>query len=231
MARRGTIATPMPVSVAVLPFDRLGDSVATDYLAVGLSDGIATELGRFRSVVAPSYVTTSMYRQSPKSVEQIGAEQQVRAVLRGSVQRLDKLVRVDAQLLDVRDGKRLWAQRYERPSSEMLEIQRDIERATVAALRIHSTKDERTSPPPPGHRSARLRHLPAGARDRVGRPVADPWQALDRRHSQGGVTLLAGARPRSRLRHRSRPVGADAYPFRGDVRHDRGASRAGTGGS
>ena len=64
-------------------------------------------------------------------------------MLRGSVQRLDDRVRVNAQLLGAEDGKRLWAQRYERPASEMQEIQRDIVRATAAALRIRPTKSER----------------------------------------------------------------------------------------
>lgn len=142
VARRSPTATPMPVSLAVLPFDRLGDSAATDYLAVGLSDGLGTELGRLPGVVAPGFVTTAMYRRSPRSVEQIGAEQHVRAVLRGSVRRLGDRVRVDAELLDAGDGRRLWARRYERPSSAMLEMQRDIERATVATLRIRPTRDE-----------------------------------------------------------------------------------------
>ncbi len=143
LARRGTTATPAPVSLAVLPFNRLGDSAATDYLAVGLSDGIGTELRRLRGVVAPSYVTTSIYRQSSKSAEQIGAELQVRSVLRGSVQRLNDRVRVDAQLLRTEDGRRLWGGRYERPASEMQEIQGDMVRATAAALRIRPTKGER----------------------------------------------------------------------------------------
>jgi TolB-like protein/Flp pilus assembly protein TadD len=142
LARRGTTATQAPVSLAVLPFEWLGDSAATDYLAVGLSDGIGTALARLRGVVVPSYVTTSVYRQRPKPLKQIGDELQVRSVLRGSVQRLDDRVRVDAQLLSAEDGKHLWAQRFERPVSEMQEIQRDIVRATLATLRIRPTRDE-----------------------------------------------------------------------------------------
>jgi TolB-like protein/tetratricopeptide (TPR) repeat protein len=143
LARRRTAAPPAPVSLAVLPFDRLSDSATTDYLAVGLSDGIGTELRQLHGAVTPSYVTTSMYRQSPKSPQQIGAEQQVSAVLRGSVQRLDDQVRVDAQLLRAADGEPLWSHRYERPASEVQEIQRDIVQATAATLRIKTTKDER----------------------------------------------------------------------------------------
>jgi len=132
-----------PVSIAVLPFDVLGDSTDTDYLAVGLSDAIGTDLRRSRRIVAPGYLTTSGYRESAKSLAQIGSELQVGAVLRGSVQRLDGRVRVDARLLDPETGGPLWAQVYERPATDLLEVQRDIVRAVLAELGIRPTADER----------------------------------------------------------------------------------------
>src|SRR5262249_2010655 len=78
-----------------------------------------------------------------RSPQQIGAEQQVGAVLRGSVRRRDDRVLVDAQLLRTGDGKRLWDGRYERPVSQIQEIQRDVVRATAATLRIRPTGAER----------------------------------------------------------------------------------------
>ncbi|HUP36101.1 MAG TPA: protein kinase [Candidatus Limnocylindria bacterium] len=132
-----------PVSIAVLPFDVLGDGTDTDYLAVGLSDAIGTDLGRSRRIVTPGYLTTSAYRESAKSLAQIGSELQVGAVLRGSVQRLDGRVRVDARLLDPETGGPLWAQVYERPATDLLEVQRDIVRAVLAELGIRPTADER----------------------------------------------------------------------------------------
>jgi serine/threonine-protein kinase len=144
LARGRITSQTMPVSVAVLPFDALGDSAGTNYLAVGLSDGIGTDLGRLRRVVTPGYVTTSAYRNSRKPLMEIASELQVQAVLRGSVERLDGRVRVDAELLDPENGRRLWGRRYERPVTEMLEIQRDIERATLAALGIRPSGSEQT---------------------------------------------------------------------------------------
>jgi len=195
VARRSPTATPVPVSLAVLPFDRLGDSATTDHLAVGLSDGIGTELALLRGVVAPSSVTTSIYRRSPKSVEQIGAEQHVRAVLRGSVQRLGDRVRVDAQLLDAADGKRLWARSYERPSSELLEIQRDIERATVATLRIHPTKDEQDflDRPPATDPRAYDSYLQGRTIELEGQS-RDPGHALSTADIRKAVSLYSRAR-------------------------------------
>jgi TolB-like protein/Flp pilus assembly protein TadD len=195
LARRETTAAPAPVALAVLPFDRLGDSAVTDYLAVGLSDGIGTELSRLRGVVAPSYVTTSIYRRSPKSLKQIGAELRVRSVLRGSVQRLDDRVRVDAHLLGAEDGKRLWARRYERPASEMQEIQRDIVRATAAALRIRPTKGERDLLDRPATTDAGAydAYLQGRAIELAGR-LPNAWRQVPAENIRRAVSLYSRAR-------------------------------------
>lgn len=133
------------VSIAVLPFNALGDTADTNYLAASLSDGIGTDLGRLRRVITTGYVTASTYRGSTTPLKQIAAELQVRAIVHGSVERRDERVRVDAHLLDAEDGRRLWGHRYERPASEVLEIQRDIERAIMAILRIRPTSAERAA--------------------------------------------------------------------------------------
>lgn len=143
MARRGSTTTLAPVSLAVLPFDRLGDSIATQHLAVGLSDAIGTDLSRLSRMVVPRYITTSVYRGSTVSMKQIAAEQRVGAVLRGSVQRVGDRVRVDAQLLDTLHAQPMWARRFERPEGELPALERDLVWAVVASLGVHPTREER----------------------------------------------------------------------------------------
>jgi serine/threonine-protein kinase len=142
LARREASAPPVPVSLAVLPFDRLGDSVATEYLALGLSDGIGADLGQLRGVTVPGPVTMSGYRATAKAPTQIGAELQVADLLRGRVQRLGDRVRVDAQLVRADSGTRIWARRYERPVAEAREVQREIVGGVVAALAIRPSREQ-----------------------------------------------------------------------------------------
>jgi serine/threonine-protein kinase len=195
VARRSTAGTPAPVSLAVLPFDRLGDSAATDYLAVGLSDGIGTELRRLRGVVAPSYTTTSIYRQSPETPQQIGTEQQVTAVLGGSVQRLDGRVRVDAQLLRTQDGKRVWGGRFERPANEIQRIQADIVRAAAATLGVRPTRSERDLLDHPATTDAVAydTYLQGRAIELAGRP-RNPWRGIPAEAIRRAVSLYSQAR-------------------------------------
>ena len=128
LARRANDRDTGPVSLAVLPFDRLGDSATTNYLAVGLSDGIGTALSaasqRGRAQLH-DHVDLPREHQVP---QQIGAEQQVSAVLRGSVQRLDDRVRVEAQLLRIRGRTSGSGLTVRATASEVPEIQRDIVR-------------------------------------------------------------------------------------------------------
>jgi TolB-like protein/tetratricopeptide (TPR) repeat protein len=171
--RRTGDAAPVPVSVAVLPFDRQGDSAAAEHLAVGLSDGIGSELGQLRGVTVPGSVTMSRYGGTTKSPRQIGAELHVGDLLRGEVQEVGDDVRVDAQLVAAGSGARLWAQRYQRPVTEVREIQRAIVRDVVATLAIRPSPDQQ---------------------DALSRPEAVDGRAYDT-YLQGRAVELAGRSP------------------------------------
>ncbi|HEY7612611.1 MAG TPA: serine/threonine-protein kinase, partial [Gemmatimonadales bacterium] len=142
LAHRTAGRASVPVSLAVLPFDWVGDSAATHYLAVGLGDAIGGDLARLRDVIAPSAVTTSIYREPSKPLKAITAELGVTAVVRGSVRRVGERVWVDARLLDGQ-GRELWARRYQGPLSELGSVEREIVRSSLSALRLRPAAAER----------------------------------------------------------------------------------------
>jgi eukaryotic-like serine/threonine-protein kinase len=138
-----SIAPVAPVALAVLPFDWSGDSTGTQYLATAMGDAIATDLNRLSGVVVPGYQTTFRYRGTTKSLHQIAAEQQVRFLFRGTVQRTGDRVRVDARLVDPANGDARWEHRYERPLNELPKLERELVEQTVAALGVRTTSHER----------------------------------------------------------------------------------------
>jgi TolB-like protein/Flp pilus assembly protein TadD len=142
LARRAAVAPREPIALAVLPFERLGDSVSSHHLAVGLGDAIGRDLGRLRHVVTPSAVTTSAYRAGVRPLKEIAAELQVRALLRGSVRRSGERVWVEARLFDAEE-RELWAQRYDRPATELPSLEREIVRSSLVALRVRPDEPER----------------------------------------------------------------------------------------
>src|SRR5262245_13641705 len=63
----------------------------------------------------------------------------VRAVLEGSVRRAGQRLRVTAQLIDASTGFQLWSDRFDRELRDVFEVQDDIARAIVGALRLRLT--------------------------------------------------------------------------------------------
>ena len=58
--------------------------------------------------------------------QQIGADLGVRYVLEGSVQRDASRVRVNVQLIDAETGNHLWAERFDKPLANLLDMQDEI---------------------------------------------------------------------------------------------------------
>ena len=65
---------------------------------------------------------------------QIGKELGVRYVLEGSVQRDQNQVRVNAQLVDAESGGHLWAERFDKPLSNLFSMQDEIVASLASQL-------------------------------------------------------------------------------------------------
>ena len=123
-------------SMAVLPFEnRSGDS-AQDYFADGLTGALTTEFGRIQELRVSSQGTAAKYRGAKKSAAEIGRELNTDAVLEGSVARTGDRVRIAAELIRASNGRPIWAQTYERGSSELFAIEQEVSRAVSGAIHV-----------------------------------------------------------------------------------------------
>jgi adenylate cyclase len=66
----------------------------------------------------------------------------VRYVLEGSVRRGGDRVRINAQMIDGATGGHLWAERYDRELSDIFEVQDEVTRTIVGALKVRLTTGE-----------------------------------------------------------------------------------------
>jgi tetratricopeptide (TPR) repeat protein len=82
------------------------------------------------------------YKQTKKSVTQIGQELGVDYVLEGSVRREEDRVRITAQLIRVQDQIHLWAETYDRRLPGMLDIHSEIGAAIAAQVKLKLTLTE-----------------------------------------------------------------------------------------
>lgn len=116
------------VVLAVLPLINLSGDRQHDYVSDGLTEEITSQLGRLQPeklrVIARTSATN--YRGTTKSIAQIGRELKADYILEGSVRHEAGRVRINVQLIQVRDQTYVWAAIYERPVSGVLALQSEI---------------------------------------------------------------------------------------------------------
>jgi len=130
-------------SIAVLPFENLSDDPAQGYLADGITDDIITDLSRLSNVRVIASATSSMYKGTQTSPEEVGAELDVTYVLKGSIRRLADEIRVNAQLTNTETGFNAWAQRFQANVTDLFAVQDEVTQNIVTALAVKMTSQER----------------------------------------------------------------------------------------
>jgi TolB-like protein/DNA-binding winged helix-turn-helix (wHTH) protein/Tfp pilus assembly protein PilF len=117
---------PQISALAVLPLENLSGDPEQAYFADGMTDALITDLAKMGSVRVISRTTVMRYKQTRKTITDIGRELNVQAVVEGTVTRSGDRVRITAQLIQVSTDMHLWAEAYERNVSEVLGLQREV---------------------------------------------------------------------------------------------------------
>jgi adenylate cyclase len=137
VAAATSVAQPLVaprLSIVVLPFANLSNDPEQQYFADAITEDLTTDLSRIEDMFVISRSTAFTYRNKPVNAKQIGRELGVRYVLEGSVQRLDKHVRVNAQLINAETDAHLWAERFDRDIGDLLALQNEITGRIAVAL-------------------------------------------------------------------------------------------------
>jgi serine/threonine-protein kinase len=124
--------------LAVLPFKNLGDP-ADQYFADGLTEELTGRLAALGGLRVISRNSTEQYRESSKSLRDIGDELGAGYVLEGSVrwERGDRgrgRVRVTPRLIAVAEDSPLWSEEYEVELTEVFRVQSEIAEQVTSAL-------------------------------------------------------------------------------------------------
>ena len=128
----GTDSHSQPTRLVVLPFDNLG-LPEDEYFADGMTEEITMRLASLSGMAVISQNTAVQYKNTNKTIEQIGSELGVNYVLGGSV-RWDKrsgdaeMVRITPRLIRVSDDTNVWTETYERAIEGIFAIQSEIAR-------------------------------------------------------------------------------------------------------
>ena len=122
-------------SIAVLPFENLSEEKTNAFFADGMQDEILTNLSRIADLRVISRTSVMQYKSGiARNLREIGQQLGVAHVVEGSVQRSGSRVRINAQLVDVRTDRHLWAQTYDRDLADVFAIQSEIAKTIADQL-------------------------------------------------------------------------------------------------
>jgi len=130
-------------SLAVLPVTAVaGDAAEEDFAEemTGLLIDQLSQLSGLRRVV--SRTSVMQYQGTRKSPRQIGRELDVDALVKMSVLRVGGRARIDVSLVEAGAERVLWSRSFERPTREVLTLQRDVALAVARELGVQLTPRE-----------------------------------------------------------------------------------------
>jgi TolB-like protein/Flp pilus assembly protein TadD len=145
MPARGVSAPASDIrkSIAVLPFESLGDNTSPSYFAGGVQDDILTDLGKVRDLKVISRSGVAAYRGKNRNMKQIGRDLGVANVLEGSLQISGDRVRINAQLIDTQTDTQIWAEQYDRKLEDIFALQSELAQTIAAQLKATLSTGEK----------------------------------------------------------------------------------------
>lgn len=132
-------------SIAVLPFDNFSDNKQDNYFADGIQDDILTALSKISDLKVISRSSVMRYRDTNRDLRQIARDLDVANVLEGSVRRVGDQIRITAQLIDARSDRHLWAEHYDRKTSDVFAIQNEVAENIATQLRASLSPAEKAA--------------------------------------------------------------------------------------
>ncbi|MEE8108900.1 MAG: hypothetical protein V3T36_07090, partial [Gammaproteobacteria bacterium] len=124
-------------SIAVLPFENISNDPGNDYFSDGISEELLNLLAKIPNLQVAARTSSFAYRGAKVDAREVGRNLGVNTVLEGSVRWSgDDRIRITAQLIDVSNGFHLWSETYDRELKDIFEVQDDISRKIVDALKI-----------------------------------------------------------------------------------------------
>jgi len=129
-------------SVAVLPLENLSGDSSQDYFADGMTDALITELSQIKKLRVISRTSVMQYKHTQKSLQEIGQELNVDAVVEGSVVRSGDRVRISAKLYQTNVEGALWADNFERKFTDILALQSDVATAIAHGIQVELSQPE-----------------------------------------------------------------------------------------
>jgi len=128
-------------SIAVLPFADMSQNRDHAWFAEGIAEELLIALSQVKPLSVKARTSSFAFKGTDKTVAEIADILGVQAVLEGSVRQTQDRVRVTAQLVDAHSGFHIWSGSYERQITDIFQLQDELAKSVVEALRIELRVD------------------------------------------------------------------------------------------
>lgn len=142
ITRTDAVKVDLEKSIAVLPFTNMTNDPDQEYFSDGITEDILTHLSKVADLRVVSRTSTLQYKNTTKTIPQIGKELGVSTVLEGSVRKAGNQVRITAQLIDAKTDEHIWAETYDRKIDKIFDIQTEVAREILKVLKAKLTSTE-----------------------------------------------------------------------------------------
>ncbi len=175
-------------TICVLPFVNMSGDPEQEYFSDGITEDIITDLSKVSTLGIIARNSAFMYKQKNVDILKVARELKVSHVLEGSVRKAGGRIRINAQLVDGKTNSHVWADRYDRDSSDIFELQDEISEAIVKALKLRLLPEEKKAIEQRGTSNAEAHNLYLMARQ-----TYITSQEYDPRSAEAIVRLCARA--------------------------------------
>ncbi len=140
--RKVSMEPPAPSSeksIAVLYFENMSSESESDYFCAGITEDIITDLSKINGLQVVSRKDVLPFRNKEVNTRQVGEALRINYVLEGSVRKAGNKIRITAQLIDVRSGFQVWAERFDRLVEDIFDLQDEVSLKIADALKVSFT--------------------------------------------------------------------------------------------
>jgi TolB-like protein len=123
-------------SIAVLPFQLLGEAGPCAGIADALPHELITELARMRWLLVTARGSSFRLRSPNPDLHEVGRLLNVRYCLRGTVMATRRQLAVTTELTDTRSGEVVWAERYSGSIDDVHALRAELRATLLTALEI-----------------------------------------------------------------------------------------------
>ena len=121
----------------MLPFENLSSDPEQQYFSDGITSDITDCLMRFRSFAVIGRYSASAFRGTLPDFTAIRNKLDADFVVTGTMRRAGERIRIALRLSSVESGEAIWAERYDRPMSDIFALQDEISELVAAAIASH----------------------------------------------------------------------------------------------